>query len=280
MSLLYHFHKNSELWKLQDIENILCSGNILYNSIGKNTTLLVSDIPKYVKLYDFIYRIEEKNSVIGYISKEDINFNAIHFSKVEPIIVTHKYCVLVIGESAVSIIHSNNNFYLFDPHNRNKYGLPDINGGSVVITFSKFNTLWLHIDKLSKSLNSELYELTPIKVTKYTYTESDKNISRDINKAKSKTSPNSTSIINMPAGKNGSNQQHSDKHSEKVKNAQNDSNRNTSIPQTASTSKIEKIALCGLRWFKLNVLKYQKDVNLSKRCQVVKKMSNVKKSNT
>ena len=37
-----------------------------------------------------------------------------------------------------------------------------------------------------------------------------------------------------------------------------------------------KIALCGLRWFKLNVSKYQKDVKLSKRCQVVKKMSNVK----
>ena len=41
-----------------------------------------------------------------------------------------------------------------------------------------------------------------------------------------------------------------------------------------------KIALCGLRWFKLNVSKCQKDVKLSKKCQVVKKMSNVKNSNT
>ena len=40
---------------------------------------------------------------------------------------------------------------------------------------------------------------------------------------------------------------------------------------------VEKIALCRLRWFKLNVSKYQKDVKLSKRCQVFKKMSNVKK---
>ena len=38
----------------------------------------------------------------------------------------------------------------------------------------------------------------------------------------------------------------------------------------------QKIALCGLRWFKLNMSKYQKDVKLLKRCQVVKKMSNVK----
>ena len=42
----------------------------------------------------------------------------------------------------------------------------------------------------------------------------------------------------------------------------------------------KKIALCGLRWFKLNVSKCQKDVKLSKKCQVVKKMSNVKNSNT
>ena len=39
---------------------------------------------------------------------------------------------------------------------------------------------------------------------------------------------------------------------------------------------LEKIALCGLRWFKLNVSKYQKmsscqkDVKLSKRCQMSK----------
>ena len=55
----------------------------------------------------------------------------------------------------------------------------------------------------------------------------------------------------------------------------------TNEPQTPSTEhKKIKIALCGLRWFKLNVSKYQKDVKLSKRCQVVKKMSNVKKWNT
>ena len=33
---------------------------------------------------------------------------------------------------------------------------------------------------------------------------------------------------------------------------------------------LKKIALCGLRWFKLNVSKYQKDVKLSKRCQMSK----------
>ena len=103
------------------------------------------------------------------------------FKKVEAIHVTHKLCVLVIGESAVSIIHSNNNFHVFDPHNHNKYGLPDINGGSVLLKFSNFNSLSMYIYKLSQSLNTTLYELTPIKITKFKMIESNTNIIKNIN---------------------------------------------------------------------------------------------------
>ena len=61
------------------------------------------------------------------------------------------------------------------------------------------------------------------------------------------------------------------------------STRRVIVVDTKKTIRVQvvgnltKIALCGLRWFKLNVSKYQKDIKLSKRCQVVKKMSNVKK---
>ena len=89
VSLIYRINKNYELWKLKDIKNILCSGNILYKSIRKRTTLLVSNVPQYIKLYNFIYYINEQNSVIGDISKEDKEFNTVPFKKVEAIIVTH-----------------------------------------------------------------------------------------------------------------------------------------------------------------------------------------------
>ena len=82
VSLIYHINKNCELWKLEDIKNILRSGNILYQSIGKRTTLLVSNVPQYIKLYNFIYHITEQNSVIGDISKEDKEFNTVPFKKV------------------------------------------------------------------------------------------------------------------------------------------------------------------------------------------------------
>ena len=116
LSLIYHTHKNSSSWASSDIKNILHSGNILYNSTGKVTTLLVSDLPKYIKLYNFIYHIQELNSVIGDIFVDNESFNSIAFSQLEHVIVKHKYLILVIGDSALSIIYNNTSFYVFDPH--------------------------------------------------------------------------------------------------------------------------------------------------------------------
>ena len=236
ISLIYHVNKNCELWTLEDIENILRSGNILYKSIGKKTTLLVSDVPQYIKLYNFIYHISEQNSVIGDIFKEDINFNTVPFKKVEPIIVTHKVCVLVIGECAVSIIHSNNNFHVFDPHNRNKYGLPDINGGSIVLKFKNFNSLLMYIDRLSQSLNTTLYELTPIKITKFKMMQPNRNINRNLKTTK--TDNSCTQKKNLPAGKSKYNTQSSDNNSKQV-NCTDNNNFTTSNTLTANTSKMQ-----------------------------------------
>ena len=238
LSLLYHVHKNCELWKEEDIHNILYSGNILYNSIGKTTTLLISDVPQYIKLYNFIYHIREQKSVIGHMSKEDTNFNIIPFNKVEPIIVTHKYCILVIGESALAIIHSNNYFYLFDPHNRNEYGLPDTNGGSIVLKFTNFNQLYAYINKLSQCLNSTLYELTPIKITKYTHIESNENTRKNENVLKQKRSTNFVTQRNLPAGKNKSNTNLNNSDSQKGKCSHN-SSPNTSTSEVGSIVKLQ-----------------------------------------
>ena len=89
------------------ISKIFYSGNILYNSTGKVTTLLVSDLPKYIKLYNFIYHIQELNSLIGNIFVDNESFNSIAFSQLEHVIVKHKYLILVIGDSALSIIYGN-----------------------------------------------------------------------------------------------------------------------------------------------------------------------------
>ena len=193
LSLIYHTHKNSSSWASSDIKNILHSGNILYNSTGKVTTLLVSDLPKYIKLYNFIYHIQELNSVIGDIFVDNESFNSIAFSQLEHVIVKHKYLILVIGDSALSIIYNNTSFYVFDPHKRNTYGLPDSNGGAIVLKFNCFKQLCLYIHELSKSLSSTHYELTPVIITKYKQIRSDQ-------KANTNTSPEMKISCNVKQG--------------------------------------------------------------------------------
>ena len=169
MSIIYHKHKDCIHWKLIDIKNILYSGNILYNSIGKFTTILVSDLPKHIKLYNTIYNIQEVNSMIGNIFLDNKNFNTFSFAKAEKLIVKYKYMILILGSSALSIIYSQNNFYTFDPHRRNTHGLPDSSGGAAVLKFNSFNQLCLYIYELSHYLHTTDYELTPIIVKKYSF---------------------------------------------------------------------------------------------------------------
>ena len=138
--------------------------------------MLVSEVPKYIKLHNFIYHIQENTSVIGNIFIENLEFNCIPFTKVEDILVKYKYCIVIVGEYAISILCNNTIFYLFDPHSRNTYGLPDINGGSVVLKFNEFTKLCLYIHKLSKCLKADTYELIPITITKFKQQESNKNI--------------------------------------------------------------------------------------------------------
>ena len=176
LSLIYDQHKNSKFWQQLDIKNILTSGNILYNSIGKTTKLLVSEVPKYIKLYNFIYHIQEKTSVIGNIFIENLEFNCVPFTKVEDIIVKYKYCIVIVGEYAISIVCNNNIFYLFDPHSQNTHGMPDVNGGSIVLKLNEFRKLCSYIHKMSKYLKADTYELTPITITKYQQQESDQKI--------------------------------------------------------------------------------------------------------
>ena len=60
--------------------------------------------------------------------------------------------------------------------------MPDSNGGAVVLKYNCFKQLSLYIHKLSKSLSSNHYELTPVIITKYKQIRSDQ-------KANTNTSP-------------------------------------------------------------------------------------------
>ena len=159
--------KNCKFWTSKDLTQILYSGNILYNVIGKSTTLMVSELPQHIKLYNSIYKVEERSSVIGNIFQRNEEFQVLSFDQVEQFINSNEKCILIIGDSAISVQYVEKKNYIFDPHQRNSYGFPDSNGCAIVLKFNTFHKLYLYICELSKKLNTFNYELIPIEITRY-----------------------------------------------------------------------------------------------------------------
>ena len=166
-------YKNCKFWTHKDLKHILHSGNILYNSTSKSATLLVSELPQYIKPYNSIYRAEEKNSIIGDIFEKKEVFNLLSFNEVEEFIISNKQCILILGNSSISVQYIENKFYTFDPHQHNTYGFPDGNGCAIVLKFNSFNIFYLYICELASKLNSHSYELIPISIKKYNSIESE-----------------------------------------------------------------------------------------------------------
>lgn len=167
MSLIYNIHKPCNLWKPTDLDQILKTGDILYNSIGKNTKLLITEIPRYIKLYEIIYFLNFENCELGYIFKDNIIINSVKFSKLSHFVSKFKYFVLILSDSAVSIINDNSTFWVFDPHSRNEEGFPSSSGTSILLHFPNFINLCTYIEKMSKINNYQMYELIPISITKF-----------------------------------------------------------------------------------------------------------------
>ena len=136
--------------------------------------LLVFELPQYIKLYNCIYKVEEKNLIIGDIFEKKEVFNLLSFNEVEEFIITNKQCILIVGNSSISVQYIENKFYTFDPHQCNTYGFPDSNVCAIVLKFNSFNIFHLYICELARKLNSHSYKLIPISITKYNTHDSEK----------------------------------------------------------------------------------------------------------
>ena len=167
MSLLYNKYKPCDSWKPIDLDQVLKSGHILYNSIGKYTTLLVSEIPRYIKLYEGIYLLNFQTCALGHIFEDNTTINSVKFSKLSNLFSKFKYFLLILSDSCVSIVNDNDTFWVFDPHSRNEEGLPSSSGTSILLHFENFVNLCTYVEKISQMNNYNMYELTPVEITKF-----------------------------------------------------------------------------------------------------------------
>ena len=147
MSLIYNTIKPFNLWESEDLDQVLQSGNILYNSIGKKTTLLVSEVPRYIKLHETIYFLNYENCTLGCIFEDNIIINSVQLSKLSNLLTKYKYFLLILSDSCISVVNDNNTFWVFDPHSRDEEGFPSSSGTSVLIHFQNFIKFSTYISK-------------------------------------------------------------------------------------------------------------------------------------
>ena len=69
-----------------------------------------------------------------------------------------------IGESASEILRHGCTYYMYNPHSRNSHGFHDANGASILLTFNSFNKLSNYLTYLAINLNTDQFELTPMKI--------------------------------------------------------------------------------------------------------------------
>ena len=190
ISLVYNKYKSCSSWSTQDLDEILKMGNILYNSIGKQTTRLVSEIPRYIKLYETIYFLEHEKSFIGYIFEDRFEINSVKFSKLNEIFDKFHYFVLILNDSCISIINIKNSLCVFDPHSRDTEGFPSSSGTSIFLEFPAFVNFGTYIENLAKQNNYKMYERTPILITKFKEIENKKIIEPERENIKNKIETN------------------------------------------------------------------------------------------
>ena len=110
------------------------------------------------------YQVFEETSHIGSFRCTRHEFNMETFEMLRDVLAVHKYFLICIGSSAISIIHLNEIFYIYDPHGRKITGFPDQNGTAVLLTFKSLQGMNNFIRILPLHLNTDTFELNPVQI--------------------------------------------------------------------------------------------------------------------
>ena len=110
------------------------------------------------------YGLVEMQSYIGSFTSGQKDFNIMTIDMLRNVFNEFGDFLLCIGESASAILRHGCTYYMYDPHSRNSHGFPDANGASILLTFNSFNKLSNYLTYLAMNLNTDQFELTPMKI--------------------------------------------------------------------------------------------------------------------
>ena len=171
-------------WEAKNLDAVLRSGDRLYCRINsQHDYLLVNDIPDVITEFGEQFSISKNGEMFGMLIKGQFNGIGQELDVALKSMIQHNkltHAIMCIGQppalsmtarlqgsSACALLLIKDNYYIFDPHSRNKHGKPDDSGAAVLLNFKTIRHLCSYIRDLGISLNCHYYEITIISVNHF-----------------------------------------------------------------------------------------------------------------
>lgn len=161
--LAFEQFQKSTHWTSQDMNNILATGDELYTFLQRSSSmhnryLLVEELPQYFECFNrsFEFSTNSTLATIICLSNEEpcyTEFNAFPlYEALQMGFVDTDGCFVCYSGNTFLIGRTNGLFFTFDSHSRTSQGLFSHSGRSTRLLFKNIDELYIHIQKLAKSM--------------------------------------------------------------------------------------------------------------------------------
>ncbi|VDI12100.1 Hypothetical predicted protein [Mytilus galloprovincialis] len=159
-------------WDQMYIDNVLIKGNQIYSNIhGDNVHLLVSDLPGMIEMSGKLLKISRKESITAVID----NYGTIDFSEfgnslpldqaLQESLIDYDACFICAYETTFLALKHNQDLLLFDSHARNKFGLQDSDGKSLLLKLNNLDHLYQYCcNMMAGSSQNQWFEVTGVSI--------------------------------------------------------------------------------------------------------------------
>ena len=169
-------------WEAKNLDAILRSGDRLYSRINsQHYYLLVNDIPEVITGFGEQYSISKSGEMFGLLTKGQFDGIGQELHVAIKSMIQHNkmtHAIMCIGQppsvsarlqggSACALLLMKDNYYIFDPHSRDKHGNPVDSRAAVLLNFKTIKHLCSYIRNLGISLIYDYYEITIINVNHF-----------------------------------------------------------------------------------------------------------------
>ncbi|XP_063426085.1 uncharacterized protein LOC134709887 [Mytilus trossulus] len=164
--------KSLKDWDQMYIDNVLIKGNQIYSNIhGDNVHLLVSDLPGMIEMSGKLLKISRKESITAVID----NYGTLDFSEfgnslpldqaLQESLIDYDACFICAYDTTFLALKHNQDLLLFDSHARNKFGLQDSDGKSLLLKLNNLDHLYQYCcNMMAGSSQNQWYEVTGVSI--------------------------------------------------------------------------------------------------------------------